>query len=252
MPDTRVRHNITRALTVIVLVILMAALLPQTASAQSKTLRWHRWDADIQINSDGTFRVKEVYEIEFIGGPFTFGYRNIPISQFDSLTNFAVSEGDTTYGEARSERAYTFSVSQDNEEYVVNWFYPSTVDETRVFTVEYTVHGGIIINEEVGDRFFWKAVAEHDFPVETSTVTVRMCQRGRSDARPGGFRHPIEPVTISEDRLWLRIGLIYPRRRNSRWGCAFRTGLPETRFHPGRRRTNGSKTGTTRCDRSSM
>lgn len=159
-----------------VLMVVAAALLVVTvAGAQEKTLRWHRWDSDIQINSDGSFRVQEQFEIEFIGGDFTFGYRNIPADQVERIEGFSVREGDVQYAESYSEQANTFYVSGGGDEYVVNWFYPPTRDATRVFTVEYTVIGGLIINEEVGDRFFWKAVGpDHAFPIESSTVTVRM------------------------------------------------------------------------------
>jgi uncharacterized membrane protein YgcG len=169
----RVRHCVGACL--FALVILLVASPPDEAGAQTKTLRWHRWDSDIEINADGTFRVREVYEIEFIGGDFTFGFRNIPILQFESLRDFSVSEGGLEYVEAYGEQPNSFYVAQGGGEYVVNWFYPPTRDQTRVFAVEYTVVGGININAEVGDRFLWQAVGpEHDFPVEASTVVVRM------------------------------------------------------------------------------
>ncbi len=154
--------------------LCLVLLSPGVASAQSKTLLWHRWDADVQINGDGTFRVQEVFEIEFIGGPFTFGFRNIPVEKYDQLTDFHVREGGVEYAQRRGESANTFYITQSGSEYVVNWFYPSTVNATRVFTVEYTVHGGIAVYDS-GDRFFWKAVGpEHDFPVESSHVVVRV------------------------------------------------------------------------------
>lgn len=158
--------------------------------AQTRTLRWHRWDVEVQINSDGTFDVQEVYEIEFIGGEFTFGYRNIEFRQFERLENFAVREGDVRYEERFGEQPNTFHVNRSSDEYVINWFYPPTRDATRVFVVEYTVVGGLIINEEVGDRFFWKAVgADHAFAIESSTVTVRMPPGAQVDTS-------IEPATF--------------------------------------------------------
>ena len=127
------------------LLAIVSMVLAPTAAAQTKTLRWHRWDADIQINSDGTFDVQEVYEIEFIGGEFTFGYRNITIDQFEDIRNIRVREGGVEYTEDRSEAPNTFYWTKNSSEYVINWFYPSTYDQTRVFTVEYTVDGGLII-----------------------------------------------------------------------------------------------------------
>jgi hypothetical protein len=182
------------SITVIaVCLALLAAFFTAPAYAQNKSLRWHTWDADIQINTDGTFDVREVYEIEFLGGPFTFGYRDIPIDQYEELRDFSVREGGVEYREARSESANTYYWTQDSDRYRINWFFPATTNQTRTFTVEYTVVGGIIINNEVGDRFFWKAVGpDHDFPIESSTVTVSM---------PAGhsFDTSIKPFTYGVD-----------------------------------------------------
>lgn len=168
---TRLRNP----LLAIVVVCIVALLVVPVASAQNKTLRWHRWDADIQINSDGTFRVREVFEVEFIGGEFTFGYRNIPADQVERIEGFAVHEGSVVYTESRNEQPNTFYWTYSEGEYVITWFYPPTRDATRIFTLEYTVVGGLIINPDVGDRFFWKAIGpDHAFPIESSTVTVHM------------------------------------------------------------------------------
>lgn len=177
-------------------IVMLLVLLPGRVAAQDKSLVWHRWDSDIRINSDGSFDVTEVFEIEFVGGPFTFGYRDIPKSQFEGIQNFSVREGGTTYAQERSESANTFYVTENTDEYVVNWFFPSTTNETRVFAVEYTVNGGIIISEDVGDRFFWKAVGpDHAFPIESSTVTVHMPPDAMVDTS-------IEPATFGPDATY--------------------------------------------------
>nr|MBN1228533.1 DUF2207 domain-containing protein [Anaerolineae bacterium] len=157
----------------VLIVVLLFTCEP--VIAQEKTLQWHRWDVDIQINADGTFRVCEEFEIQFIGGPFTFGYRDIPVNQFEEIVDVSVHEGSTVFVESRSENPDTYYVTSDREEYVINWFYSSTSDQTRIFIVEYTVIGGIIINDEVGDRLFWKAIgSDHAYPIGSSTVVVRM------------------------------------------------------------------------------
>ncbi len=154
--------------------LLLALAVAPSVEAQTKTLRWHRWDVDIQINADGTFHVSELFEIEFIGGDFTFGVRDIPVDQVEQITNISVREGGRQYEESYSGQPNTFYWTRDGNEIVINWFYPPTRDATRLFVVEYTVVGGLIVGDEY-HRFFWKAVGpEHDFTIESSTVTVRM------------------------------------------------------------------------------
>lgn len=192
------RHIHRLSLTLTVILGLLLLFVP-AVNAQSKTIEWPRWDADIQINSDGTFDVQETYEIQFIGGPFTFGYRNIPTDQVEGITNFLVREGNTTYTEAQTESANTFYVSRDGGDYVVNWFFPPTTNATRTFTVEYTVQGGLIINQEIGDRFFWKAVGpDHAYPIGSSTVTVSLPPGATVDTA-------IEPATFGPDNATYNI-----------------------------------------------
>lgn len=141
--------------------------------ASAKTLSWRRWDSNITINKDGSFTVLETYEIQFIGGPFTFGYRNIPINQFNSIDNVSVSGGGTQYQRSESNGPGTFEWGQNGDQYNINWYFPPTSDSTQVFTVQYTVLGGIAIDANQGDKFFWKAVGpDHDFAIDSSTVAI--------------------------------------------------------------------------------
>lgn len=161
---------------------VVAFLSPNIASAQSKSLEWLRWDVDVTINTDGTFRVVETQEVAFIGGPFTFGFRNIPMDQVESITDIVVREGDTIYSDSRSESPNTYYTSFSGDELVINWFYPSTENLTRVWTIEYTVSGGLILFED-GDQLFWKAVPpNHDFPIGSSTVVVHLPPGATIDA----------------------------------------------------------------------
>lgn len=176
---TRAGHHIVA----IAIALLFALIGVSTAVAQEKSLRWPRWDSDIQINKDGTFTVRELYEVEFVTGSFTFGYRSIPVFHFTSIEDVSVSEENTAYRESRAEAANTFYVEQSGDEYVINWFYPETTGATRVFAVEYTVVGGILVDAKVGDRFFWKAIGpDHAFPIGSSTVVVRMPPGAKVDA----------------------------------------------------------------------
>jgi len=162
-------------LSVLLALCLVVVTLVSASPAAAKSLSWDRWDSEIWINKDGTFTVRETYEIYFIGGPFRFGYRNIPINQFTGISDVSVSENGVDYAESQSESANTFYWVEEDGQYLINWYFPSTSDQSRTFDIQYTVAGGLIINEEVGDRFFWKAVGpEHAFPIVSSTTTVHV------------------------------------------------------------------------------
>ena len=141
------------------------------ARAQSKSVRWLRWDADITINTDGTFRVVETQQVQFIGGPFTFGFRNIPMGQVESITDIRVVEDGVEYLQSANEAPNTFYTQFEGGELVVNWFYPSTIDQVRTWTIEYTVVGGLIIFDD-GDQLFYTITVENLGPADATNVTV--------------------------------------------------------------------------------
>ena len=74
--------------------VVIAALLAfaPVAHAQDKSLFWERFDVDIEVNADGTFDVAEYQTIQFTSGTFTFGYREIPVSNFNFIDNWAISD----------------------------------------------------------------------------------------------------------------------------------------------------------------
>ena len=129
----------TRVFLILGVLLVAAVLLPQSVDAQSKSLRWLQWNTDVVVNSDGTMSVEENYEIEFIGGDFTFGFRSINISRFESIVDVVVSDDSSVYEESRSEAPRTYYVNRDSGEYVIYWFYPATRDASRRFTINYTV-----------------------------------------------------------------------------------------------------------------
>ncbi len=149
----------------------------RAAWAQSKEVDWRRIDVNITVHSDGSFTVEEILEIEFIGGPFRFGYRDIPADRLESLTDVRVwdEQGDYRALESgvREGPPRTFSVTRVGGTYTIRWFFEPTRDAVRTFHVAYRVQGGLRAYEG-GDQLWWQAVfPDRNGPVRESTVTVR-------------------------------------------------------------------------------
>jgi uncharacterized membrane protein len=190
-----------RLFVVLVVLVIAGVLMPQAVDAQSKTLRWMRWDTDVVVNNDGTMSVEENYEIEFIGGDFTFGFRSINISRFESIVDVVVSDESAVYEESRSEAPRTYYVNKDSSEYVIYWFYPATRDATRRFTITYTVLGGVAVDETIGDEAFWSAVGvNHDYAVESAVVNFQVPPGAVIDTSIEPYRFGVDaPYEISSD-----------------------------------------------------
>ena len=162
-----------RVFCVVVLLVLLMAMV-STASAQSKTLYWQRIDVDITVNEDGTLRIEETQEIVFTSGTFTFGTRDIDMSKLDGISDVEVREGGRSYNRSSSEAPYTFSMGSEGGDFRIKWHFPEIGDSTHVYTLAYTVHGGLRYYEG-GDQVWWKAVfPNRSFPVNDSLVTVHL------------------------------------------------------------------------------
>jgi uncharacterized protein (TIGR04222 family) len=169
-------HSLVRALLVIAgAIALTLSLVSCTAQeAEKKVASWIQWDVDISIHNDGSFDVVETHELRFSGGEFTFGFRNIPLNQAEQITSIGVRKGDTVYAETTTEEPYTFYTETKHDDLIIHWFFPPTRDTSRIFTVSYTVEGGVLIYDG-GDQLYWKAVgSDRGINVWDSTVTVRL------------------------------------------------------------------------------
>ena len=175
---TRLTHRVL--FTVLALILATTGFLaagnwtPAPVHAQDKTLVWEHFDVDITVNTDGTFDVAEHQEIRFTRGSFTFGYRDIPVNNFDYIDNWALtdSQGNVYRPAARGEAPYTFTVADEGSRYVVRWYFPPIANAGERYTLSYTVHGGLRYYDG-GDQVWWKAIyGNRSFPVLAGEVRV--------------------------------------------------------------------------------
>jgi len=141
-------------------------------SANKKRVLWKRVDANIVVHEDGTFDVEEVLEVFFIGGPFTYGYRDIPADLVGDITDLHLWDEAGTYTHARARSDHTFTLNWDRKVLHLHWYFSPVEDVARTFHLTYRVHGGLRAYPD-GDQLWWKAVfPDRDGYVIVSTVTV--------------------------------------------------------------------------------
>ena len=142
--------------------------------AQDKTLVWEDFSVDIVVNADGTFDVAEHQTIRFTSGSFTFGYRDIPVSNFSYIDDWSItdSSGNSYALSNGSSTPYTFTVDDQSYRYVIRWYFPSIGNASETYTLNYTVHDGLRFYEG-GDQVWWKAIySDRSFPVLDGQVRV--------------------------------------------------------------------------------
>ncbi|MCS7061710.1 MAG: DUF2207 domain-containing protein [Anaerolineae bacterium] len=177
-----------RSLTLLIMLwfaVLGRSLEP--AQAQTKSIRWLRLDVHIVVLNNGDLQITETNVIQFIGGPFTFGYRDIDTARLERIFDVEAMEDDRPL---RLETGYL-----DNGRFRIQYFFPPTVNQTRTLTLRYTVSGATRYYL-AGDQVWWVGVYadRNGFPVEASRLTVQL--------PPGALAERVEtygpPATITD------------------------------------------------------
>lgn len=189
-----VRARRTVALVAMLGVLLSLLLLPMSALAQStSSVVWDRFDVEIDVANDGTFRVTETQVVQF-DGRFRTGFANIPLAQVEDIDDVSVSiaagaNGDLQPAEQvrdEASRPYTYSVQTTRNELAINYAYPPTsqfdsvAENTRTIVLEYTVHGGLRVYDDLtpaNQQLRWVAISSDVTDIANineSTVTVNL------------------------------------------------------------------------------
>ncbi|MFQ5859626.1 MAG: DUF2207 domain-containing protein, partial [Anaerolineae bacterium] len=167
--------NLVEGLVVILVsLILVLSAQASTAQAQNRSVIGERFDISLTVQKNGDVDVVETRTIEFQGGPFHSGFRTIPLSRLDGITDVGFYEGGRRYERSDSEAPYTFRTWVEGGEFNLRWYFPQTSDSTHRFILKYTAKGAVRIYEG-GDQLWWAAVeSDRSYPVRTSQVTVHL------------------------------------------------------------------------------
>src|SRR5215217_4222679 len=80
-------------LALLTLVVVLLAGLPADALGQSdRSVVWDQIDVTVELREDSTFHITERDRIDFIGGPFRSGFREIPLARIEAIDNIRAGE----------------------------------------------------------------------------------------------------------------------------------------------------------------
>lgn len=208
----------SKTFTPIALLFLALSLLilAPAVLAQTKTFHWVNWDIDMELQPDGSIDVTETQTLNFIGEPFTFGFRSIPVGRQgnnDGITNVSVREGDFAYTESFSNAPGTFEVVDEGGETRINWYFDPALG-SNTYTFNYTVNGAVrtgTLDEGSGDQLFWTVLpSDHPARVDSSRTTITLPEgispqkyTGTEDHLVAAYLNDVQTTdvvtTVSED-----------------------------------------------------
>ena len=139
----------------LLLLAAVLAVLSLTAADDGRSYRLADTNVDVTLYEDGSLDVLEQITVDF-GGAFTYGFRDIPLREGESLANIVVLENGRPYSPGASTTLSpggppgTFGVERTDDRVRVVWRFDA-VDEARTFTVSYRFEGLAVAYDDVVD-----------------------------------------------------------------------------------------------------
>ena len=205
------RARVFRAALPVLLLLLSAlmALSPRQALAQTKSFHMDQYNADITVNTDGSYDIVETLVYVYDEGSFHRGTRTWDMSKLDNINNVQVVEvlpggqtqsyNATTYDPDNSTYGVpgTFGTLQEGNTFNARWVYDYVANTTKTFKVSYHVTGAMRVYDTF-DRFDWYAVppawagpinasrVQITFPsgVDTSKLAVKSNPQAETSTQP--------------------------------------------------------------------
>ncbi len=130
-----------------------------------------RFDVDIVVQDGGSMQVTETIAFRFMGGPFTYVYRDLDKYRTDGI-GFSGATLDGMSLPVNGETALEWVEVQEGDPLTITWHFEPTTDQTRVFQLTYQVAG--IVRKNETDDIIWMAIpSEHEYRSQASHITVR-------------------------------------------------------------------------------
>src|ERR687898_830562 len=209
------------------LLALLALALASLASLQSVGLAqadrsaiWDEIDVTVELREDSSFHVSERDRIDFIGGPFRSGYREIPLARIDAVDNVRVGEvtGDTvqpyryvTPGDFSADVPNTFTYREVGPTLRIEWSFPRTTSQSRTFQIEFDAYGVLRVYDDVEtpyQQISWIGVGKEiteNAPVNNAIlrfVLPRPVDPGRTFIQGPGSERPEDHTEDGQTWTW--------------------------------------------------
>jgi uncharacterized membrane protein YgcG len=158
----------TKKLALSVLIVLLTTLIIVSPAAAAKSYYAERFDVQVDLQENGSAIVTETVEFRFVGGDFTFAFREISTAETDGVTFLDASMDGVPM--SQGTQAGQVEVTAGNP-LKVTWHFSPTSDAAHVFTVRYQADG--LIRKGDADTLIWRAIPEvHDYSITNSTITL--------------------------------------------------------------------------------
>jgi len=188
----------------ILVIFLFVGLFVGNAAAQEKSYSADRFDVDVVVQEDGSLLVTETVSFDFVGGPFSFVFRELPSDFTDGITG--IEAGVDGRSLPRGDQPGQVEIS-GSDPVRVEWHLEPTSDSRRTFTLSYQV-SGVVRQTDAADILIYQPLPdEFEYSIAHSTVTIsyppaaEMSDEPRVTAGDGQIQQSDNGVTITAQNL---------------------------------------------------
>ncbi|MBA3450707.1 MAG: DUF2207 domain-containing protein, partial [Chloroflexia bacterium] len=181
------RGGVTRLVALVALLAMLFGLgaSPGVVAQEGRAVVWDDIDVTVELREDSSFHVTERDRIDFLGGPFRSGFREIPLARIEDIDSIQAGEvtGDTiqpyTYvapDDFVNDNPNTYTFREVGPTLRIDWSFPRTTSRTRSFQLDFDAYGALRVYD-VADtpyqQISWIGVGEEiteNTPVNEATL----------------------------------------------------------------------------------
>jgi uncharacterized membrane protein YgcG len=128
-----------------------------------------QFNAAIAVQNNGTLLVTETETFHFIGGPFTYIYRDLPTDKTDGISVTGASMDGSSMQSGSEAGQYEVS---GNDTIKVTWHFAPINDTTHTFVLTYHVKG-VLQKTTAADFLAWEALpTSYSYTIRAAKINV--------------------------------------------------------------------------------
>ena len=195
-----------------IVLLAVLCLTVGVTQAQEKSYSADRFDSAVTVEDGGSVLVTETVVFDFVGGPFTFVFRELPTDLTDGISVLEATVDGRAY--PIGENPGQVEISSGNP-IRVTWHLEQTTNATRIVGLTYRADG-VVRQTNGADELRWQPLPdEYEYEIGSSTTVVDYPKRTALIAEPivlagsAEINRTADQVTFTSQRLQPNSTLVF-------------------------------------------
>jgi uncharacterized protein (TIGR04222 family) len=187
-------------------VFLLLAVLALPVAAQDKSYSADRFDVDVAVQRGGSLNVTETVDFRFVGGPFSYVFREIPTDHTDGIVNIQAGADGVSWPHGTGPGQVEIETGDPIR---VTWHLSPTSNRVQTFDLSYDALG-VVRQGEDADLLEWQALPEsYEYTIAASEVVFTYPTSAALLTTPALLESRGD-VTVGENQVRVSAGNIGP------------------------------------------